>query len=174
MAPPAIYQSYRYAEKSLGVAAHRQKEHYDRTYKELSLEVGNYVWRWYPPAANRKMGKSWVGPFRVVNKPTEVNVTIQRSPELPRITVHINDVKPYYGETPEAWDTGSSSDSDSEAEPESEAAEDPSEAEHGNDAEEDSLSPGSASEEEEWISSPQAAQAGRPQRARRAPERLNL
>ena len=76
--------------------------------------MGSYVWRWYLPAARGKLGKGWVGPFKMIKCPTRIHCIIQRTPQHPQIRVHIDALKPYYGPVPEAWTESSESQSESE------------------------------------------------------------
>ena len=85
--------------------------------------VGDFVWRWYPPSVNRKLGKGWIGPYKVVGCPTNVNCEIQKGRDVRKIRVHIDHLKRYYGETPSDWsesDSENRSPADSESGPESE------------------------------------------------------
>ena len=99
----SLLHAYSYANKQLGVNAQRQKHYYDLKAKPTSYKVGSFVWRWYWPAARGKLGKGWTGPFKVLECPTCIHCVIQRSPDHPKIRVHIDALKPYFGEKPEAW-----------------------------------------------------------------------
>ena len=63
--------------------------------KDRTFEVGDKVWRWYPPRGNLKLGRGWVGPYRVEALVGESVVEIAR--DRKRLTVHKNDLKPYEG-----------------------------------------------------------------------------
>ena len=95
--------AYEYARRQLRKAATRQKRCYDLRSKETEFHHGNFVWRWYPPKANQKLGKGWTGPFRVMSCPTEVNVVIRYRPTDRDLRVHIDHLKPYFGDIPEVW-----------------------------------------------------------------------
>ena len=45
----AFRDSFQFAFENLKVAASRQKKNYDRGFKPGSYQVGQWVWRWYPP-----------------------------------------------------------------------------------------------------------------------------
>jgi len=57
----------------------------------------------YPPHANIKLGLGWIGPYKIVKKITDVTYRIQKSPEARSLVVHVDHLKPYYGETPVLW-----------------------------------------------------------------------
>ena len=81
----------------------RQKRNYDLRSRPTQYTVGQFVWRWYPPLAKRKLGKGWVGPYKVVACPTNLNCVIQRSPESKTVRVHVDHLKLNYGEAPQEW-----------------------------------------------------------------------
>ena len=99
----SMTNAYSYAREQLCRAALRQKKSYDLKAKESEFLPGQFVWRWYPPKANQKLGKGWTGPFRVMSCPTDVNVVIRYKPNDRDIRVHIDHLKLYYGETPSLW-----------------------------------------------------------------------
>ena len=49
--------------------------------------------RYYPPAAQKKLGSPWVGPQQVVRMATGHTVGIQKDPEAPIIFIHADDLK---------------------------------------------------------------------------------
>ena len=95
---------YQYADEQLNKNAERQKTYYDRKAKPTRYEPGQYVWRWYPPAAKGKLARGWVGPGRVVSCPTDVQVVVKMAPDAENdVRLHIDMLKPYVGSTPESW-----------------------------------------------------------------------
>jgi hypothetical protein len=98
-----LQRAHEMARKHLGVAAARQKYHYDKKSNPASYAKGQYVWWWYPPAANRKLGKGWKGPFRIMARPTDVHCVLQLTPDAGRKRVHIDQVKPHLGRCPAVW-----------------------------------------------------------------------
>ena len=46
--------------------------------------------RYYPPAAQHKLGSTWIGPNQVVRQATSHTVGIQRDPQKP---IHVDDLK---------------------------------------------------------------------------------
>ena len=49
--------------------------------------------RYYPPAAQHKLGSPWIGPNQVIRQATGHTVGIQRDPENPIVFVHVDDLK---------------------------------------------------------------------------------
>ena len=99
----SLKSAHDFARKKLMRAATKQKRHYDSRSKPYTYSIGDIVWRWYAPAANRKLGVGWQGPYQVVATPTEVNVQICKEPGDVPLMVHIDHLKPYLGVTPKAW-----------------------------------------------------------------------
>ena len=95
---------YEFANDHLQTSAKRQKKSYDSNCKNVEYKTGDFVWRFYPPAARGKLAKGWQGPYRVLNCPNTVNVNLQMSPEntTPH-RVHKNSLKPFYGDVPVDW-----------------------------------------------------------------------
>ena len=90
--------------KHLGVAATRQKEYYDKNLKPRSYEVGNWVWRYYPPTAGLKLGCGWTGPYLVVGKLSSLTYSLQKSAHSPVLNISVDDMKPYEGRNqPQSW-----------------------------------------------------------------------
>ena len=52
--------------------------------------VGSWVLRYYPPAAQHKLGSPWIGPNQ---QATSHTVGIQKGPEKPIVFVHVDDLK---------------------------------------------------------------------------------
>jgi len=98
-----ISRAHEFARDHLGVAANRQKSYYDHRSRPAEYAVGSFVWYWYPPKANRKLGKGWTGPYRVMARPTEIHCLLQLVPGVDPKRVHINQLKPHLGRTPPSW-----------------------------------------------------------------------
>ena len=99
----SLSRAHTFAHQQLGVAAKRQKQYYDRKTDTVTYPVSCFVWWWYPPKANRKLGVGWTGPFRVMDRPTDVHAVIQELPGSNTRRVHINQLKPHLGKTPGEW-----------------------------------------------------------------------
>ena len=98
-----LSRAHDFARQHLGVSANRQKSYYNRKSGEVTYPVGTFVWYWYPPKANRKLGKGWTGPYRVMAQPTDIHYLLQRCPtEKPKM-VHVNKLKPHLGRAPTEW-----------------------------------------------------------------------
>ena len=104
--------AFDYARRQLKKSALRQKRLYDLKSIEASFNTGQFVWRWYPPKANVKLGKGWTGPFRVMSRPTEVNAVIRYRPNDKDIRVHLDHLKTYQGDIPDIWKGFSDPDAD--------------------------------------------------------------
>ena len=97
----AMTTAYRTAAENLNVAAKRQKAYYDRLASEpneADYQVGKFVWRFYHPAAGRKLELDWTGPYLIVDILSDICYSIQKNPQRPILNVHIDHIKPYLGE----------------------------------------------------------------------------
>ncbi len=100
----SLVKGHELARRHLKVAAKRQKRYYDSKARPHKYRVGSFVWHWYDPAAAKKFGCGWTGPYRVVDCPTETHCLIQKAPGEPTRRVHVNKLKPHIGRLPPAWD----------------------------------------------------------------------
>ena len=55
--------------------------------------MGLWVLRYYPPAAQKKLGSPWIGPQQVVRQATGHTVGIQKGPDTPIVFIHVDDLK---------------------------------------------------------------------------------
>ena len=62
--------------------------------------------RYYPPAAQHKLGSPWIGPHQVVRQATGHTVGIQKDPEKPIVFVHVDDLKLCPGPQDISWVPG--------------------------------------------------------------------
>ena len=101
----AMQENFRQAKEHMGKAAERQKKYYDARTKDRRFTIGNWVLRFYRPLVNAdKLNNAYTGPFLVIKCIGEVNYLIQRGPDSTPITVHVDDLKPYYGsDRLESW-----------------------------------------------------------------------
>ena len=109
----ALSQVHDFAREQLKVAANRQKAQYDKTSKTVKFHEGQFVWRYYPPTAKQKLGKGWVGPYKVISCPTAIHCDIARAPGSSPVRIHIDQLKPHHGKVPHVWESSDDSDSDS-------------------------------------------------------------
>lgn len=93
-----------FVQKSLQNSALKQKKYYDRGLKPRSFNVGDFVWRWYPPKVAESLAAGWIGPYKILKKITSITYQIQRSPESKPIVVHVDHLKPFEGiQVPSVW-----------------------------------------------------------------------
>ena len=102
----ALEVAYDHVRSSLKNTASRRKRLYDTKAVDRKFPVGSWVLRYYPPAAQHKLGSPWVGPHQVVRQATGHTVGIQRDPDKPIIFVHVNDLKLCPGPRDVAWTPG--------------------------------------------------------------------
>ena len=62
--------------------------------------------RYYPPAAQHKLGSPWIGPHQIVRQATGHTVSIQKDPEKPIVFVHVDDLKLCPGPQDISWVPG--------------------------------------------------------------------
>lgn len=90
-----LFETFDKVSQHLQQAASRQKSDHDKNTKLRDIEVGKFVWRWYPPKTNEKLGLGWTGPFLIVDKISDLTYKIQKTPQTEPISVHIDHLKPY-------------------------------------------------------------------------------
>ncbi|CAG2199127.1 unnamed protein product [Mytilus edulis] len=91
----ALRNAFQLAHTQSGLSANRQKENYDKNLKIRSFEENSFVWRWYPPEANKKLGLGWTGPYKVIKKITDLTYRIQKDTSTKQLVVHVDHLKPY-------------------------------------------------------------------------------
>ena len=97
---------YEKTRTTLQTAAERNKKYYDVGVKSNSYNIGEWVLYYLPKATigrSVKFEKLFSGPFLVVKKYNEVTYGIQASKKSQVKTVHIDKLKRWFGETPNAW-----------------------------------------------------------------------
>ena len=92
----ALEKSFKHAREALRQSATRQKRLYDQKAAEHGYSVGQWVFRWYPPAAHAKFGSGWTGPYLVTRKISDLVYQIQGSKRSKPKVVHLDHLKPYY------------------------------------------------------------------------------
>ena len=96
--------AHEFARKHLQKAAERQKRNYDAAAKYRKFPIGTWVWYYYPPKAQQKLGRGWTGPYLVVETITDVNFRIQEKPGGRTRIVHMDQIKLFEGDPPrESW-----------------------------------------------------------------------
>ncbi|BHF61375.1 hypothetical protein SprV_0100434900 [Sparganum proliferum] len=95
-----LYRTHELARTYLPTAHQRQKEYYDRRAHGAPYQPGNKVF-WFqdrlPPASADKFSTHWIGPFVVVEVPSEALCILRASddPEGPTFAAYFNKLKPY-------------------------------------------------------------------------------
>ena len=83
----ALEVAYDHVRESLHRTAARRKRLYHTKAVNRKFPVGSWVLRYYPPAAQHKLGSPWIGPHQVVRQATGHTVGIQKDPENPIVFV---------------------------------------------------------------------------------------
>ena len=78
--------------EALGQAAMRQRD-----IKHRRFEKVDWVWRYYPPKVNQKLGLAWDGPYLVLGVLTPWIYKIQKGPTNVPVNIHVDQLKPYEG-----------------------------------------------------------------------------
>ena len=103
----ALEVAYDHVRSSLRKTASRRKRLYDTkaVNRKFVRHQGSKseVLRYYPPAAQHKLGSPWIGPHQVVRQATGHTVGIQRSADKPIIFVHVDDLKLCPGPQEISW-----------------------------------------------------------------------
>ena len=86
----AVDVAYDHVRHTLQRTAARRKRLYDVKAVNRKFPVGSWVLRYYPPAAQKKLGSPWVGPQQVVRQATVHTVGIQKGPDTPIIFIHVD------------------------------------------------------------------------------------
>ena len=108
----SMEKCFKFAQSSLEKAASRQKKYYDRGLRPRSYEVGDFIWRLYPPNYGVSLLGDWIGPYKVTAKFSSVTYEIQRTPHSKPFSVHVDHMKPYEGEQPPSmWEVRTADDS---------------------------------------------------------------
>ena len=77
-------------------AAIRQQRGYNTHLKPRMFSPGDWVLKWYKPAADRPLGRGWIGPYVVVRVRGDVVFEIQSHPNSTPHTVHVDHLKHCY------------------------------------------------------------------------------
>ena len=97
----ALQTAHQFARSHLQAATARQKKGYDAYARDRPhFNVNDFVRYYYPPSkVCNKFARPWIGPFKVVDRPTMVDYKIQLVSDPSKVrVVHIDTIKPY--ETP--------------------------------------------------------------------------
>jgi hypothetical protein len=104
-----LREGYEVVRRHLCRAAERRKQQYDTSVKQSEINVGSWVWYFYP---RRRVGLSakwqrwYTGPYLVIRRIDSHCLVIQRSRRARPIVVHRDKLKPCQGEAPPSWLNG--------------------------------------------------------------------
>ena len=99
-----LSNTFDFVNENLHLSALRQKSHYDTKIKHREYEPGDWVWRWYPPSAGKKLEFGWTGPYLIIDKLSDLTYEIQKEENSRLFSVHVDHLKPYEGTSqPETW-----------------------------------------------------------------------
>jgi hypothetical protein len=88
-----IKKNFQFARSELNSAFERQKNFYDRTGKQRTLEAGDNDLRFYPPLLRNKLQHHRLGPFKVIKRINDVLYEIETgNRKLPKVA-HIDHLK---------------------------------------------------------------------------------
>jgi len=94
---------HRVARANLQKAAKRQKRNYDGRAKTRRYSVGDWVYYQDFRNSHVKLGLKWKGPYLVIGRPGDVNLTLQLGEASKPITVHMDQVKTCHGLHDDSW-----------------------------------------------------------------------
>ena len=83
--------------ENLKPSALKQKRAYDVGLKPRKFNADDIVWRWYPPLGNQKLAMGWVGPYKIIERLTDVTYKIEHVDNKKQLVVHVDHLKPYKG-----------------------------------------------------------------------------
>ena len=104
----ALEVAYDHVRHTLQCMASRRKRKYDTRAVNRKFPVGSWVLRYYPPAAQKKLGSPWVGPQQVVRQATGHTVGIQKGLNTPIVFMHVDDLKICPAPADACWTPGPS------------------------------------------------------------------
>ena len=91
-----MVKAFAAARATLRKSALRQKKGYNTHVKPRQFSVGEWVLKWYKPAADKPLGRGWIGPYVVTKVRGDVVYEIQLHPKAPPHTVHVDHLKPCF------------------------------------------------------------------------------
>jgi hypothetical protein len=84
----------------------RAKTRYDHRIKEVQFAEGEFVW-FSTPRRKPGIGKKWqlttTGPYKIIQKLSQVNFIIQKTPTSAKQIVHLDRLTHYVGSLPLSW-----------------------------------------------------------------------
>ena len=101
-----MQDAYRTVREHLECYAEREKHSYDLRVRPAKFKPGDWVWLYTPRRflqRSPKWQKCYTGPYLVVQVLGPVNLMLQRSARSKRTVVHVDKVKLFKGDAPQAW-----------------------------------------------------------------------
>jgi transposase InsO family protein len=93
----ALSNAHQYARQHLEKAAFKQKAYYDRQSSSWKPREGEWVYYYYPPRAQAKLGTPWEGPYVIVKRLKGNTVIIARDQQSKERIVHQDNLKSILG-----------------------------------------------------------------------------
>jgi hypothetical protein len=97
---------YDLARQNIQMKSNHQKRNYDLKSQVHRYEPGDAVWLHNPArkkGVSPKLSRPWEGPFRVINRLSDVTYRIQKSVKAVPKVVHFDRLKLYTGDNPPVW-----------------------------------------------------------------------
>ncbi len=99
--------AYEFVRQELGKSVERNKRYYDRQLKgQKTFQTGDWVFYFYPRKYRNqtpKWSSLWVGPYCILQRIGPVLYRICKSRRSKPFIVHVDKLKPCYGDHPESW-----------------------------------------------------------------------
>ena len=87
----ALDDAFGFARDKLNLSIQRQDRYYRSQNRSQKIEAGSYVWYYYLPSAKKKLSKHWSGPYKVLQRISDVTVMIEK--DTKKKIVHIDNLK---------------------------------------------------------------------------------
>lgn len=101
-----MQNAYDLVRKHIGEAALRNKRYYDIRVRPAKYKVGQWVYYFNPrrfKGRQDKWSRKYTGPFCVIQVLGPVNVKLQQTKRSKPFIVHLDKVKPFFGNPPKGW-----------------------------------------------------------------------
>ena len=112
-----LHNAYWIVRDHLNAAMQTNKRYYDESVHKHLYSVGEWVWYYKPrlqTGKSPKWSRLYSGPFRVMQRLSDITYVIQQRPQSQPLVTHIDKLKKYEGPIPTDWiDTSNSSSTDS-------------------------------------------------------------
>ena len=89
----AMEKAFAFAKEKMKLSVRRQKRNYNKSTKVEAIKTHDWVWLFNPMTNQVKLGKSWSGPYLVMQVMSEVTLKIQKDIHSKSKVVHLNNVK---------------------------------------------------------------------------------